>query len=184
VGQVEVGYAKGARAQVICTKVRDGDKRIVRLKEGVAKGRHVVIVDDLVQSGGTLIECQRLLTTQVPRRARAAGVHSCMVGTCTAIQCENTGDHDSYCPAAGSARSSCGRACDVGAWTAHWAQQSRPGDLGVVCDVSMSVGLCNGQRVDRCVRSARTCSGTLHRLLATSGLTSHTRPPAGRAQWR
>ena len=50
--------------QVICTKVRDGDKRIVRLKEGVAKGRHVVIVDDLVQSGGTLIECQRLLTTQ------------------------------------------------------------------------------------------------------------------------
>lgn len=52
------------RRQVICTKVRDGDKRIVRLKEGVAKGRHVVIVDDLVQSGGTLIECQRLLTTQ------------------------------------------------------------------------------------------------------------------------
>ena len=44
--------------------MRDGDKRIVRLKEGVAKGRHVVIVDDLVQSGGTLIECQRLLTTQ------------------------------------------------------------------------------------------------------------------------
>jgi hypothetical protein len=59
---------------VICTKVRDGDKRIVRLKEGVAKGRHVVIVDDLVQSGGTLIECQRLLTTQVPRsRPRGRG---------------------------------------------------------------------------------------------------------------
>lgn len=51
--------------QVICTKVRDGDKRIVRLKEGVPKGRHVVIVDDLVQSGGTLMECQRLLKTQV-----------------------------------------------------------------------------------------------------------------------
>lgn len=40
-----------ALAQVICTKVRDGDKRIVRLKEGTPKGRHVVIVDDLVQSG-------------------------------------------------------------------------------------------------------------------------------------
>ena len=40
------------RPQVICTKVRDGDKRIVRLKEGTARGRHVVIVDDLVQSGG------------------------------------------------------------------------------------------------------------------------------------
>ena len=36
--------------QVICTKVRDGDKRIVRLKEGSPQGRHVVIVDDLVQS--------------------------------------------------------------------------------------------------------------------------------------
>jgi adenine/guanine phosphoribosyltransferase-like PRPP-binding protein len=43
------------------TQVRDGDKRIVRLKEGVARGRHVVIVDDLVQSGGTLIECRNLL---------------------------------------------------------------------------------------------------------------------------
>ncbi len=54
-----------ACGQVICTKVRDGDKRIVRLKEGSARGRHVVIVDDLVQSGGTLVECQRLLKTQV-----------------------------------------------------------------------------------------------------------------------
>ena len=30
----------------------------MRIKEGDARGRHVVIVDDLVQSGGTLIECQ------------------------------------------------------------------------------------------------------------------------------
>eukprot|EP00252_Welwitschia_mirabilis_P010517 TRINITY_DN2382_c0_g1_i4.p1 TRINITY_DN2382_c0_g1~~TRINITY_DN2382_c0_g1_i4.p1 ORF type:complete len:264 (+),score=44.46 TRINITY_DN2382_c0_g1_i4:264-1055(+) len=43
---------------VVCTKVREGAKRIVRLKEGEPAGRHVVIVDDLVQSGGTLIECQ------------------------------------------------------------------------------------------------------------------------------
>ena len=41
--------------------MRDGDKRIVRLKEGSPAGRHVVIVDDLVQSGGTLIECQSVL---------------------------------------------------------------------------------------------------------------------------
>lgn len=47
--------------EVICTKVRDGVKRIVRLKEGDPKNRHVVIVDDLVQSGGTLIECGKLL---------------------------------------------------------------------------------------------------------------------------
>lgn len=44
--------------QVVCTKVREGDKRIVRLKEGHVSGHHVVIVDDLVQSGGTLVECQ------------------------------------------------------------------------------------------------------------------------------
>ncbi|RRT36247.1 hypothetical protein B296_00059199, partial [Ensete ventricosum] len=43
---------------VVCAKVRDGDKRIVQIKEGNPKARHVVIVDDLVQSGGTLIECQ------------------------------------------------------------------------------------------------------------------------------
>ncbi|KAE8663699.1 Ribose-phosphate pyrophosphokinase 4 [Hibiscus syriacus] len=46
---------------VICTKVREGDKRIVRLKEGNPADCHVVIVDDLVQSGGTLIECQKVL---------------------------------------------------------------------------------------------------------------------------
>ncbi|GER41477.1 ribose-phosphate pyrophosphokinase [Striga asiatica] len=46
---------------VICNKVREGDKRIVRIKEGNPAGCHVVIVDDLVQSGGTLIECQVLL---------------------------------------------------------------------------------------------------------------------------
>ena len=47
--------------QVICTKVREGDKRIVRLKEGNPADCHVVIIDDLVQSGGTLIECQVLI---------------------------------------------------------------------------------------------------------------------------
>jgi hypothetical protein len=43
--------------------VRDGAKRIVRLKEGEPAGRHVVIVDDLVQSGGTLLECHALLAS-------------------------------------------------------------------------------------------------------------------------
>uniref|UniRef100_A0A6N2LFT8 Phosphoribosyltransferase domain-containing protein n=1 Tax=Salix viminalis TaxID=40686 RepID=A0A6N2LFT8_SALVM len=43
---------------IICAKVREGDQRIVRIKEGNPQGRHAVIVDDLVQSGGTLVECQ------------------------------------------------------------------------------------------------------------------------------
>lgn len=41
--------------------MRDGAKRIVQIKEGDPRGRHVVIVDDLVQSGGTLIECHAVL---------------------------------------------------------------------------------------------------------------------------
>ncbi|GMJ08223.1 phosphoribosyl pyrophosphate (PRPP) synthase 3 [Hibiscus trionum] len=36
---------------IVCNKVGMGDQRIVRIKEGDATGRHVVIVDDLVQSG-------------------------------------------------------------------------------------------------------------------------------------
>ena len=51
-------YFKGV-PEVVCTKVRDGEKRIVRLKEGAPEGKHVVIVDDLVQSGGTLGESAR-----------------------------------------------------------------------------------------------------------------------------
>jgi ribose-phosphate pyrophosphokinase len=55
------GFFKGME-EVVCTKVRDGSKRQVKLKEGEPAGRHVVVVDDLVQSGGTLIECQKLLS--------------------------------------------------------------------------------------------------------------------------
>jgi len=46
---------------IICQKVRDGDKRIVTIKEGNVKGKHVFIVDDLAQTGGTLIQCQEVL---------------------------------------------------------------------------------------------------------------------------
>ncbi|KAK8652592.1 hypothetical protein V6N13_126620 [Hibiscus sabdariffa] len=60
---------------VICTKVREGDKRIVRLKEGNPAGCHVVIVDDLVQSGGTLIECQKVLLAHGAAKVSAYVTH-------------------------------------------------------------------------------------------------------------
>ncbi len=41
----------------VCRKVRDGDARRVTLAEGDVKGRVAVVIDDLVHSGGTLIEC-------------------------------------------------------------------------------------------------------------------------------
>ncbi|XP_006819475.1 uncharacterized protein LOC102808426 [Saccoglossus kowalevskii] len=46
---------------ITCTKIRDGKKRIVRVKEGDAEGRHIIIVDDLVQTGGTLKNCAKAL---------------------------------------------------------------------------------------------------------------------------
>lgn len=48
----------------VCNKVRVGDKRIVSLTEGEPAGRDVIIIDDLVQSGGTLLECVKLLYEQ------------------------------------------------------------------------------------------------------------------------
>lgn len=46
---------------IVCGKVRDGDKRIVKVQDGEPRGKDVVIVDDLVQSGGTLYECAVVL---------------------------------------------------------------------------------------------------------------------------
>ncbi|PWA54771.1 ribose-phosphate pyrophosphokinase [Artemisia annua] len=60
---------------IICAKVREGDQRIVRIKEGDPKGRHVVIVDDLVQSGGTLIECQKVLAEHGATKVSAYVTH-------------------------------------------------------------------------------------------------------------
>ncbi|CAD7940201.1 unnamed protein product [Amoebophrya sp. A120] len=42
---------------VVITKQRgEGDKRICRIQDGDAKNRHVILVDDMVQTGGTLLE--------------------------------------------------------------------------------------------------------------------------------
>jgi len=46
---------------VICGKIRDGDKRIVHIQDGDAAGHRLVIVDDLVRSGGTLVECAKAM---------------------------------------------------------------------------------------------------------------------------
>lgn len=46
---------------VLCGKHRAGDARRVIIQEGAVQGHHVVIVDDLVQSGGTLAACRDAL---------------------------------------------------------------------------------------------------------------------------
>lgn len=58
---------------IVCAKERDGDSRVVKVTEGNPDGKHVIIVDDLVQSGGTLLECAK------PLRAQGAKKVSCFV---------------------------------------------------------------------------------------------------------
>jgi phosphoribosylpyrophosphate synthetase len=41
---------------IICNKIRVGDKRIIEITKGDPKGKNIMIVDDLVRSGGTLAE--------------------------------------------------------------------------------------------------------------------------------
>lgn len=48
---------------VVCAKQRDKDRRVVVIKEGQHNiaGKRIMIVDDMVQSGGTIIECAKVL---------------------------------------------------------------------------------------------------------------------------
>ena len=46
---------------ITCGKTRVGNRRIVTIQDGDCKDKHLVIVDDLVQTGGTLYECGKAL---------------------------------------------------------------------------------------------------------------------------
>ena len=46
---------------ILCHKTRRGDTREVTIREGNPNGRHVVIVDDLVMTGGTLLQSAEAL---------------------------------------------------------------------------------------------------------------------------
>ena len=47
----------------------------MRVKDGDANGRHCIIVDDLVQSGGTLLECAKGLKEQGATRVSCFVTH-------------------------------------------------------------------------------------------------------------
>jgi len=61
---------------IICSKVREGDKRVVKVKEGDVEGYHVFIVDDLVKTGGTLIECKNVLLANKASKVSAYVTHA------------------------------------------------------------------------------------------------------------
>jgi len=65
---------------IVCAKVREGDKRVVRVADQLnftrdTKVDHVIIVDDLVQSGGTLNECRKVLLEYGAKKVSAYVTH-------------------------------------------------------------------------------------------------------------
>ena len=60
----------------ICSKVRDGDHRHVVLQEGSVTDRDVVIVDDLIRSGGTILECAKVLADKGARAIDVCVTHA------------------------------------------------------------------------------------------------------------
>jgi ribose-phosphate pyrophosphokinase len=61
---------------ITCIKVRKETKRVVTIKDGDPRGKHVVIVDDLVQSGGTLQECSKALIKNGAKSVSAYVTHA------------------------------------------------------------------------------------------------------------
>ena len=60
---------------VVCGKHRLGDERVVTVLDGAPEGKHVLMVDDLVQTGGTLFECGRALSERGALSVSAFVVH-------------------------------------------------------------------------------------------------------------
>lgn len=60
---------------VICAKIRKGDTRKVTLYEGDPRNKHVCIVDDLVKTGGTLLQCAYALKSAGARSVSAFVTH-------------------------------------------------------------------------------------------------------------
>lgn len=64
---------------VICSKTRlGGDQKKVRIVEGDPRGRDVVIIDDLVHSGNTTLECLKVLTEAGATSVSAYATHGVM----------------------------------------------------------------------------------------------------------
>jgi phosphoribosylpyrophosphate synthetase len=61
---------------IVCEKRRGaGDERKVHVREGDPSGKHVVIVDDIIRSGGTIIECKNALMEAGAAKVSAFATH-------------------------------------------------------------------------------------------------------------
>ncbi len=63
---------------VLCYKERYGAGRKVRIIEGDPRGKDVVIIDDLIHSGGTIIKCLEALKAAGAERVSAYATHGVM----------------------------------------------------------------------------------------------------------
>lgn len=63
---------------IVCRKVRDGDRRTVTVSEGDPRGKNVVIFDDLIHSGGTLLECAKVMQAAGARSVSVYATHGVM----------------------------------------------------------------------------------------------------------
>jgi len=62
--------------KIICGKVRIGDQRVITIHDGCAKDKRVLIVDDMVRSGGTLIKCCEAIKAQGAASVSAYCTHA------------------------------------------------------------------------------------------------------------
>ena len=67
-------------ACVICGKVRTADAKKIAIQDGDPKGKHCIIVDDLVMSGSTLIECAETLKAAGAASVSAYVTHAVFPG--------------------------------------------------------------------------------------------------------
>lgn len=67
---------------IVCGKVRDGDKRIVTVQDGNPSGLEVIVVDDLVQTGGTLFECATVMRARGATAVSAFVAHGVFPNSC------------------------------------------------------------------------------------------------------
>jgi len=69
----------GKYPQIVCEKVRgtgaEAGKRVVKIIEGDPRGRHVVIVDDAIMTGGTTLECRNALIAAGASKVSAYVTH-------------------------------------------------------------------------------------------------------------
>lgn len=62
--------------KIVCGKVRDGQKRHVVVQDGDCTGKECIIIDDLVQTGGTLYECAVALKAKGATKVFAFVTHA------------------------------------------------------------------------------------------------------------